>query len=143
MIKANSLYYKKNPLKLAEADNYLNSSWSFAYGMYGQLRVVIEAARQITKKVNPKFYKKKVDFKKIQDIVNIANDIVKHPFEEKEESRKDQHLFAAKPIYLLENNSIAIYRYSKQLNKEETIIINPNNDFLVIRDYLEDLAKNL
>ena len=114
---------------------YLRKSWSFAFGMYGQLRTTIEALSRMRKMLGDNQPIDKYFEENISRLVNIMNDVVKHPMYKHSEPSE-----ACEPQALSMNGEIDIITWSdKGESARETLY--PGKDFMVIHDYLEYLAK--
>ncbi len=116
---------------------HLRESWSFAFGMYGQLRTTIEALRGMRKMIGDKEPIDKYYEENISRLVDVMNDIVKHPMYKHSEPSE-----ACEPQALSMNGEIDIITWSDEgESSKETL--DPGKDFMVIHDYLEYLAERL
>lgn len=114
---------------------HLRESWSFAFGMYGQLRTTIEALSRMRKMLGDSQSIDRYYEENVSRLVNIMNDVVKHPMYKHSEPSE-----ACEPQALSIGGEIDIINWSdKGESSKETL--DPRKDFMVIHDYLEYLAK--
>ncbi len=119
-------------------DTYLYKSWSHAYSMYALLRTTIEAVRKVNKEFLSDaevgdFYKEK-----IKEIVDIANDVVKHPMFNN--NGVIDASYAYRPSALYRWDEIEIQQWSDQTTPSSSLTIAPEKDFYMIQNYLEHIA---
>lgn len=125
--------YKARPEQTAEIDSYLYRAWSDAYAMYALLRTTIDAVRRI----NSAVLKKDVDVyyrNRIKDIVDVANDAVKHP------TFNGAGSYAHRPLSLDIAGNIEIQRWADQVSSSTEFTISPEKDFYAVQNYLEHVA---
>ena len=116
---------------------YLRKSWSYAFAMYALLRTALEALsimRKMLKDTEPvsDYYQEN-----IERLINIANDIVKHPTYKHDEASE-----ACEPQALSMNGEIDVVVWS-DAGDASKIEINPMQDFYLVHNYLEYLAEKL
>ncbi len=134
-----SRFFKENLPDNNLINNYLNQSWSEAYSVYALLRTSIEAVRKINKgllneNLINSYYKTK-----IKNIINITNDIIKHPMFN-DASGQSQ---AYRPISLDIGGNIDIERWIDKTTPSSTLSISPMEDFEAVKNYLEHIAELL
>jgi hypothetical protein len=132
-------FFKENPSDHNVIYTYLNQSWSEAYSIYALLRTSIEAIRKINKGLLNEnqidsYYKTK-----IKEIVDITNDIIKHPMFNDPTNPADASQ-AYRPISLYIDGLIDIERWIDQTTPSSTLTINPMKDFDAMHNYLEYIA---
>ena len=140
MISLNESYnsfFKEAPEQNDIIISYLNKSWSYAYGMYALLRTTLEimsTLRKMLEDTNPIDQYYEIEIKKI---IDIANDVVKHP------AFKHQIMSSGtQPIALSLNGEIDIVTIS-DLGTFEKKEINPMKDFETVRNYIEYISEKL
>jgi hypothetical protein len=130
----NEMYEKEPAPNSPETEAYLYRAWSHAYAMYALLRTTIEAVRKINAEVLKKdvgdFYKNR-----IKEIVDTANDIVKHPIFNGSGS------YAHRPLSLYRWGDIEIQRWMDQTSDSIQLTVSPEKDFYTIQNYLEHIAS--
>ncbi len=116
---------------------YLRKSWSYAFGMYTLLRTTIEAINVMRKMIGDTNTVDTYYQKSIKEIIDIANDIVKHPtFKYGGVSE------ACEPQALSMNGEIDIVVWSDSGNPSK-IELNPMKDFYTITNYCEYIAEKV
>lgn len=132
----NNEFFEKNlPDDDPVINTYLCKAWSNVYSIYVLLRTVIEAV----KKINEALLKKDVvenPYKdKIKEIVDIANDIVKHPMFNGDNSS------AYWPNSLGSGDEIDVQKWIDKTTPYSIIKIYPEKDFYIVCNYLEHTAE--
>jgi len=134
--------FKDNSTDNNVRNTYLNRSWSEAYAIYALLRTCIEAVRKINKELLDEnrietYYKNK-----IKNIVDITNDIIKHPMFNDINNPKDASQ-AFRPNSLDIGGNIDVDRWIDQTTPSSTLTISPIQDFESVKNYLEHIAELL
>lgn len=112
----------------------MNKSWSYAYAMYALLRTSLEAMSIFRKMVNDQTVVNTYYKNEIIRIIDIANDVVKHPT-----FKHNVFSTGTEVIGLMRGGDIEVAISSDDgsiIRKE----INPMKDFKIIRDYLNYIA---
>ncbi len=131
-IITSEMFEKEPPENSPEFTTYLYRAWSHAYAMYALLRTTIEAARNINDKLSldvGDYYRTRV-----KEIIDIANDIVKHPVFNGEGS------YAHRPLSLYRWGDIEFQKWTDQTSPSSQINISLEKDFYSIQNYLEHVA---
>ena len=127
-------FKKENPTN-SEVMYYMRKSWSYAFAMYALLRTMLEALSILRKMLSDA---KAVDAyyaENIKRVVDIANDIVKHPT-----FKHDRPSNACEPQALSLNGEIDIVIWS-DAGDATKLELNPMQDFYLVRNYLEYIAE--
>ncbi len=130
-------FFKKNlPVDDPAINTYLYEAWSNAYSVYVLLRTTIEAVKKVNKELLKDnnisdFYKKR-----IKEIIDIANDIVKHPM-----FNNVANSCAYLPISLSLGGGIDIQKWVDKTTPSSNIEIDPEKDFYSVCNYFEYIAE--
>lgn len=138
----NNQFFKENPEDAKIIDEYLHKGWSGAYAMYALLRTVIEAVRKINKALVDENSISSHYKTAIKNIVDITNDVVKHPMFNDTTDPSDASQ-AYRPVSLNIGGEIDIERWVDQASPSSTLEIDPFKDFVTVRNYLEHIAEIL
>lgn len=118
-----------------EINTYLNKAWADAYSMYALLRTVIEAVRKLNETLLGKATIEDHYKSRIKEIVDIANNMVKHPMFNGENSS------AYLPTSLGRGGEIDMQKWIDKTSPSSSIEINPEKDFYAVCGYLEYVAE--
>lgn len=122
--------------------NYSEACYSNAFSFYVLIRTCLEASQalcdEMQKSKNTEKLKKyrEDNFVKIKKIIDIANNIVKHPLKD----RATNQIFFYEPSGLDNSGNMDINEWSNSHNMLKVLEINPIEDCDYIYKYLEDLA---
>lgn len=132
-----SIYFAKESPTRIESDFYLHQAFSSAFSMYSLLRTSLEALRTFRKMMGNTTVVNEADTQNIKRIIDIANDIVKHPmFKHKEISTGAEPVgFSSEGIV-----SVAIFSPNGSVSKKD---LDPKKDFEIVRNYLDGTFKKL
>ncbi len=131
-------FFKEQSPTHNEVMYHLHKSWAFAYAMYALLRTSLDAIRITRKMIGDTSTIDIYYEEQIKKIIDIANDIVKHPtFKPTPEES-----WAVEPQALSLNGEIDVVIGSDKgdMVKAE---LNPMSDFEVVRNYLEYIGDKL
>ncbi len=136
--KTSSELFEQNfPNNDPQIDTYLYKAWSSAFGIYALMRTVIEAVRKINDAMLKKNSIAEYYQAKIKKIIDITNDIVKHPMFNGGNSR------AYLPIRIGRGGEIDIQEWIDKTNPSSGVEIYPEEDFYFVCNYLEYIAGKL
>jgi hypothetical protein len=123
-------------------NTYLNQSWSEAYAMYALLRTCIEAVRKINKELISENKIESYYKDRIKNIVDITNDVIKHPMFNDINDPKDASQ-AFRPNGLDIGGNIDVERWIDHNTPSSILTISPMQDFEAVKSYLEHIADIL
>lgn len=125
------------------ATDYSENCYSFCYGFYGLIRTSLDASGKFSEALQKvQFSQELSDFrssqsKAIQDIINIANDYIKHPLD-----NGTSKVTWYEPGGLDNSGNVSINEWSTANDDHFKILeINPIRDARTVHKYLETLAE--
>lgn len=127
---------------IPNTEDYSEKCYSFCYGFY----VLIRTCLEVSGKFNDAFQKEKfspelAEYREsvkdeIQDIIDIANNFVKHPVE------NNGKVTWYEPGGLDSSGTLSLYEWSTQDNDHFKVLeIHPKKDYEKVYNYLEKLAS--
>ena len=130
-------FFKEQNPSNDEVMHYLRQSWSYAFSMYAMLRTMLDALRIMRQMIGDTTPVDASYEENIKRIIDIANDIVKHPTYKVGVASE-----ACEPLALSLNGEIDIIVWSNtgQSSKME---LSPMKDFEVVHNYAEYITARL
>lgn len=132
-----TLFFKKESPSSGEVAESLNKSWSHAFAMYALLRTCLEALSIMRKMLSDTDDVDETHAKNVKKLIDIANDVVKHPTFKLEKMSE-----ACEPQALSLNGEIDVVVWS-ELGYASKIEIDPIQDFYQVHNYIEYLSDRL
>ena len=114
-------------------------SFTYAFGFYALMRTSLEACRKLcdaiaSEDTNGELKKYRELYREsIKRIVDIANDVVKHPFVP----------IASQPGGLDMTGAMDIYRWTEEDDSFKNVTVSPGQDQKTVHAYIEGLAEIL
>jgi len=130
-------FFRKNTEDDDEIDESMQKCWSFAYGMYVHLRTVIDTIKNIRILIDDKNDIDKYYKLRIKEIIDVTNDIVKHPLFKTDMSNS----MASQPQTLSIDGSIDIVLWFGGRATKKTL--SPEKNFVIVRNYMESIFEKL
>jgi len=122
--------------------DYSEACYSNSFSFYALIRTCLEASKILSSEIQKREKTGKLEkyrqehFKEIKKIIDIANNIVKHP----QKNPMTNKIFFYEPGGLDNFGNMGIYEWSNPHNMLKVLEINPIKDCNVVYKYLEDLA---
>lgn len=136
--ETNNEFFEQNlPDNDPQISTHLNRGWSNAFGMYTLLRTVIDAVRKINDAILDKNSIEEHYRTKIKEIVDITNDMVKHPI------FNGNNSCAYLPTSLGRSGEIDIQKWTDKNSPSSNVEIYPEKDFYSVCNYMEYVADKL
>ena len=133
-----SSFFKVEEPAHDEINDSLHRSWAFAYGMYALMRTAMDGLRIMRQMEEDLTAVDTYWETEITRLVNIANDIVKHPTFKAVQSGS----LAVEPQALQMNCEIDVVFWSEK-GFQERRELDPMHDFNMIHDYFEYIGIKL